>query len=216
MGVLRSGDDRRVASSAATRNDHRADHLKRSWPGGVHKSAGSHGGLPALTVLMDAAIAELQRAFLDDAQIASSRAIMGIDTELIDDGTYFVVESDGDIAGCGGWSRRATLYGGNQTPGRDSHYGAHARGHCRQPDGLCPAEGGTLAERDHGALHPCCSSALSWGSGAWRGANFLAHGRARNDHRLAPWRRPGARSGPDYPQNAHARLQDTRIRSVAT
>ena len=76
--------------------------------------------VPALTVLMDAAIAELQRAFLDDAHIASSRAIMGIDTQLIDDGTYFVVESDGDIGGCGGWSRRATLYGGNQTPGRDS------------------------------------------------------------------------------------------------
>ena len=77
--------------------------------------------VPALTVLMDAAIAELQRAFLDDAQIASSRAIMGIDTQLIDDGTYFVAESHGDIAGCGGWSRRATLYGGNQAPGRDSH-----------------------------------------------------------------------------------------------
>jgi GNAT superfamily N-acetyltransferase len=76
--------------------------------------------IPALTVLMDAAIAELQRDFLDAAQIASSRAIMGIDTQLIDDGTYFVVESDGVVAGCGGWSRRATLYGGNQTPGRDS------------------------------------------------------------------------------------------------
>jgi GNAT superfamily N-acetyltransferase len=76
--------------------------------------------IPALTVVMDAAIAELQRAYLDDDQIASSRAIMGIDTELIDDGTYFVVESGGDIAGCGGWSRRATLYGGNETPGRDS------------------------------------------------------------------------------------------------
>jgi len=55
---------------------------------------------------MNAAIAELQRAFLDDAEIASSRAIMGIDTQLIDDGTYFVVESGGDIAGCGGWSRQ--------------------------------------------------------------------------------------------------------------
>ena len=76
---------------------------------------------PALTALMDAAISELQRGFLDDAQIASSRAIMGIDTQLIDDGTYFVVESDGELAGCGGWSRRATLYGGNQTPGRDSN-----------------------------------------------------------------------------------------------
>ena len=74
----------------------------------------------ALTSVMDRAIAELQRAFLDEAQIASSRAIMGIDTQLIDDGTYFVVESGTDIAGCGGWSRRATLYGGNHTPGRDS------------------------------------------------------------------------------------------------
>jgi GNAT superfamily N-acetyltransferase len=77
--------------------------------------------VPALTVLMDRAIAELQRAFLDDAQIASSRAIMGIDTQLIDDGTFFVVESGAEIAGCGGWSRRATLYGGNHTPGRDSN-----------------------------------------------------------------------------------------------
>jgi GNAT superfamily N-acetyltransferase len=77
--------------------------------------------VPALTVLMDAAISELQRGFLDDAEITSSRAIMGMDTQLIEDGTYFVVESGGDMAGCGGWSRRATLYGGNQTPGRDSH-----------------------------------------------------------------------------------------------
>ena len=76
--------------------------------------------IPALTVLMDAAIADLQRDYLDDAQIEASRALMGIDTQLIDDGTYFVVEAEGDIAGCGGWSRRATLYGGNQTHGRDS------------------------------------------------------------------------------------------------
>jgi GNAT superfamily N-acetyltransferase len=75
--------------------------------------------VPALTVLMDAAISELQHGFLDDAQIESSRAIMGIDTQLIEDGTYFVVESAGNAAGCGGWSRRATLYGGNQSPGRD-------------------------------------------------------------------------------------------------
>jgi hypothetical protein len=57
--------------------------------------------VPDLTVLMDQAIAQLQRAFLDNAQIASSRAIMGMDTQLIDDGTYFVVESNADIAGCG-------------------------------------------------------------------------------------------------------------------
>jgi len=76
--------------------------------------------LEALKVLMDAAIAENQKPFLDQSQIASSRAIMGLDTQLIDDGTYFVVEADGQLAGCGGWSRRATMYGGDQTPGRSA------------------------------------------------------------------------------------------------
>jgi GNAT superfamily N-acetyltransferase len=76
--------------------------------------------LGALRSLMDAAISELQKPFLDDRQIASSRTIMGLDTQLIEDGTYFVVELDGKLMGCGGWSRRATLYGGDQSPGRSA------------------------------------------------------------------------------------------------
>ena len=76
--------------------------------------------LQALKALMDAAISENQKPFLDENQIASSRAIMGLDTQLIDDGTYFIIEPDGQLAGCGGWSRRATLYGGDQTPGRSA------------------------------------------------------------------------------------------------
>lgn len=76
--------------------------------------------VPALVPLMDAAIEQLQRGFLDPAQIASSKAIMGIDTQLVDDGTYFVVECDGALAGCGGWSRRATMYGGDHSAGRDA------------------------------------------------------------------------------------------------
>jgi GNAT superfamily N-acetyltransferase len=74
----------------------------------------------ALRALMDAAISELQKPFLDEGQIAASRTIMGLDTQLIDDGTYVIVEADGDLAGCGGWSRRATLYGGDQSPGRSA------------------------------------------------------------------------------------------------
>ena len=66
------------------------------------------------------AIAENQRPFLTPELIASSRTIMGLDTQLIDDETYFVIQENGEIVGCGGWSRRATLYGGNQTPGRDA------------------------------------------------------------------------------------------------
>ena len=83
----------------------------------THRRA-TRADLDALRALMDAAIAELQKAFLDPAQIASSRSIMGLDTQLIDDGTYFVVEIDGQLAGCGGWSRRATLYGSDQSTGR--------------------------------------------------------------------------------------------------
>jgi len=76
--------------------------------------------LDALRALMDAAISELQAPFLDARQIESSRTIMGLDTQLVDDGTYFVVDVDGELAGCGGWSRRATLYGGDQSPGRSA------------------------------------------------------------------------------------------------
>ena len=76
--------------------------------------------LDALRGLMNAAILELQKPFLDDRQIASSQTIMGLDTQLIEDGTYFVVEANGELAGCGGWSRRATLYGGDQSPGRSA------------------------------------------------------------------------------------------------
>jgi GNAT superfamily N-acetyltransferase len=76
--------------------------------------------VPALMEVMRAAIDELQRGLLDDAQIASSHAIMGLDTQLIEDATYFVVEVDGQVAGCGGWSRRATLYGADHSAGRDS------------------------------------------------------------------------------------------------
>jgi len=76
--------------------------------------------MPALAELMNAAIGELQKPFLTEEQIVSSRAIMGLDTQLIDDGTYFIVEQSGILAGSGGWSRRATLYGGDRSPGRDA------------------------------------------------------------------------------------------------
>lgn len=76
--------------------------------------------VPALTALMTAAIGELQRGFLTEEEIAASRILMGLDSQLIADGTYFVIEEDGAIAGCGGWSRRATLYGGDHSPGRDA------------------------------------------------------------------------------------------------
>jgi GNAT superfamily N-acetyltransferase len=71
--------------------------------------------LPALKALMGRSIGELQRGFLSEAEIAASFGIMGLDTQLVADRTYFLVEAGGQLAGCGGWSRRATLYGGDHT-----------------------------------------------------------------------------------------------------
>jgi YbgC/YbaW family acyl-CoA thioester hydrolase len=47
------------------------------------------------------------------------RAAFGVDTQLIRDGTYFVAESSGGLIGCGGWSRRRTLFGGDAQARRD-------------------------------------------------------------------------------------------------
>lgn len=69
--------------------------------------------LPALHALMNRAIAQLQTGFLTPGQVAASQHVMGLDSQLIRDRTYIIVESGGIIAGCGGWSYRATLYGGD-------------------------------------------------------------------------------------------------------
>jgi GNAT superfamily N-acetyltransferase len=73
----------------------------------------------AISELIAAAIAELQKPFLTGSQIDASMAIMGLDTQLIADATYYLVYDDGVLAGCGGWSFRQTAYGGDATLGRD-------------------------------------------------------------------------------------------------
>lgn len=76
--------------------------------------------LPALRELMTESIRSLIGARLDGPRTEASFEIMGLDTQLIEDGTYFVVEHDNRIAGCGGWSRRATMFGGDHSAGRDA------------------------------------------------------------------------------------------------
>lgn len=75
--------------------------------------------LPALKALMARAIRELQAPFLSPAQIEASFDYMGLDTQLVRDQTYFAVEDETGLIGCGGWSRRRTLFGADTTAGRD-------------------------------------------------------------------------------------------------
>lgn len=70
---------------------------------------------PALGVLIPLSVRALSRGEYSEAQIESAlRHVFGVDTQLIADGTYFVAEEEGTLVGCGGWSRRRTLYGGDQ------------------------------------------------------------------------------------------------------
>jgi len=80
----------------------------------THRIA-TEADIPALHAVMARAIAELQSDFLTPAQVAASTQVMGLDSQLVRDGTYFIVEIDGQIAGIGGWSFRATLYGGDKS-----------------------------------------------------------------------------------------------------
>jgi len=71
--------------------------------------------LPVLRDLMRRAIEQLQDGFLTPEQVRASHKVMGLDTQLVRDQTYFMVEKDGVLAGCGGWSWRATLFGGDDS-----------------------------------------------------------------------------------------------------
>lgn len=77
--------------------------------------------VPALEALIAASVRGLMTHDYDAAQIdASLRTVFTVDTQLIDDGTYFIAEIDGVMAGCAGWSRRKTLCGGSHHTTRDN------------------------------------------------------------------------------------------------
>jgi GNAT superfamily N-acetyltransferase len=77
--------------------------------------------LAVLQALVADSVWVLQAGEYDEAQReAAIRLVYGIDTQLIRDGTYFAVEHEGAIVACGGWSRRKTLFGGDQhSPSRE-------------------------------------------------------------------------------------------------
>jgi GNAT superfamily N-acetyltransferase len=92
--------------------------------------------VPVLRTLIDASVRGLQTQDYTPSQIESALAtVYGVDTQLIADGTYFVAEESNVVAsdspaqpptgtmvivGCGGWSKRKTLYGGDQWTGREA------------------------------------------------------------------------------------------------
>lgn len=77
--------------------------------------------VPAITMLIAASARGLTRDDYTAEQIeAAVSSIFGVDSELIADGTYFIAEADRELIGCGGWSRRRTLFGGDQAASRQA------------------------------------------------------------------------------------------------
>ncbi len=85
----------------------------------------------ALRRLIEASVRELQSGDYTQAQIEGALGhVLGLDTQLIEDGTYFVAEAGAEaleavpgapvLAGCGGWSRRKTLFGSDGGPDREA------------------------------------------------------------------------------------------------
>ena len=73
------------------------------------------GDIPSLEVLIPHSARSLQAGYYSPEQIEGAiGTVFGVDSQLIADGTYFVAERDGRIVGCGGWSKRQALYGGNR------------------------------------------------------------------------------------------------------
>jgi GNAT superfamily N-acetyltransferase len=76
---------------------------------------------PVLEDLIAVSARGLSRPDYTDSQVeAALGSAFGVDSELIRDGTYLVAEAEGELVGCGGWSRRATLFGSDAQPGRRS------------------------------------------------------------------------------------------------
>lgn len=73
-----------------------------------------------LRALIDRSVRGLSVGYYTPEEIdASLIHVFGVDTRVIDDGSYFVIEHDGEIAASGGWSARSTLYGGDQLKAAD-------------------------------------------------------------------------------------------------
>lgn len=150
-------------------------HHNRSIPkhGFTHRLAQA-SDKPAIVNLMRAAIAENMKDFLSPDEIESAKETMGVDQTLIDDQTYFVIETivDGEtvMVGCGGWGRRKTLYGGDHTVGRDDNFSdpavdpARIRAMYTHPDWIRRGIGGLLLELGEAAARRAGFQVIELGS----------------------------------------------------
>ncbi len=86
--------------------------------------AATHAEIPHLEILITASARALGEGFYSAAETEAAIAhVFGVDSDLVADGTYLVAaDADGAILGCGGWSRRRTLFGGDNFAARETGF----------------------------------------------------------------------------------------------
>lgn len=142
--------------------------------------------VPAIAELMALAIADNMSAFLSAAEVEAARESMGVDLTLIEDQTYFLIETEQDgersLVGCGGWGKRRTLYGGDHTAGRDdsvsdpAHEAARIRAMYTHPSWIRQGIGSLLLELGENAARDAGFRTIELGSTIPGEPLYLARG----------------------------------------
>jgi N-acetylglutamate synthase-like GNAT family acetyltransferase len=94
--------------------------MQKEQPADLSVRLATAGDVPALTALIAASVERLQAEDYSELQRRGAvGSVFGVDPILIEDQTYFVAVRDSTLCGCGGWSRRATPFGTDDSPARD-------------------------------------------------------------------------------------------------
>jgi len=150
----------------------------------THRLAGPDD-IPAIERLMQQAIDGNMRAFLTAPEIEAAQESMGVDMTLIEDRTYFLIESGGGtpvLVGCGGWGKRRTLYGGDHTRGRDDSFSdpsvdaARIRAMYTHPDWIRQGVGSLLLDLGESAARDAGFRTIELGSTIPGEPFYLARG----------------------------------------
>jgi len=157
--------------------------------------------VPALEKLIRTSVLRLQTAdYTPEQREQALELVFGVDTQLIEDGTYFVaeagVEGNQVIAGCGGWSKRKTLYGSDHCAGREDalldpdHDAAKIRAFFVHPDWARRGVGSRILEVCEAAAAAAGFGRLEMGATLTGVPLYLARGYVEEEHCEVPLR-PG-------------------------
>jgi GNAT superfamily N-acetyltransferase len=164
----------------------------------LHIRKATTADVPRLREVIEASVRGLQAKDYSPAQIEGAlQSVYGVDSQLIADGTYFVVETtthEGNplIVACGGWSKRKTLYGGDQFAGRDgslldpSRDAAKIRAFFVHPDWARRGVGGLILETCEAAARAAGFTRMEMGATLSGVAFYKAKGYAEIENQSAP------------------------------